>query len=79
EQIIAEESGICGVNELLTMHFGPQEILLNVSIDFSDKLTSGEVQDRVSALEHSIKDRYPDIKRVFIEAQRTHESTGAQQ
>ncbi|WP_380058945.1 cation diffusion facilitator family transporter (plasmid) [Falsihalocynthiibacter sp. SS001] len=78
EQIIKKESGIRGVNELLTMHFGPQEILLNVSIDFSDKLSSGEVQDRVSSLEHNIKTAYPSITRVFIEAQRTNDSAGEQ-
>jgi hypothetical protein len=59
------------VNELLTMHFGPHDILLNVSLDFSDRLSSAEVEKNVSALELQIKTRFPDIKRIFIEAQRS--------
>ncbi len=71
ERIIGEEAGIVQLNELLTMHFGPNDILLNVSLDFADRLSSVEVEDHVSALERRIKKRFPDIKRVFIEAQRS--------
>jgi len=71
ERIISDNNGTCRLNELLTMHFGPHEILLNVSLDFEDRLTSAEVEVAVSSMEHKIKTRLPDIKRVFIEAQRS--------
>ncbi len=71
ERIIAEEPETYRLNELLTMHFGPNDILLNVSLDFSDRLSSAEVENAVSTLERRIKTRFPDIKRVFIEAQRS--------
>ena len=71
ERIIGEEADIVRLNELLTMHFGPNDILLNVSLDFADRLSSVEVESHVSALEERIKKRFPDIKRVFIEAQRS--------
>lgn len=75
ERIIAESSDLYRVNELLTMHFGPHDILLNVSLNFADRLSSTEVQNNVSALEQRIKKRFPSVKRVFIEAQ--HASTPA--
>lgn len=59
------------MNELLTMHFGPHDILLNVSLDFADRLSSAEVEKNVTAPERRIKMRFPDIKRIFIEAQRS--------
>ncbi len=71
ERIITGEPDVRRVNELLTMHFGPHDILLNVSLDFSDRLSSAEVEKNVSALELQIKTRFPDIKRIFIEAQRS--------
>jgi cation diffusion facilitator family transporter len=71
ERMIAEDPDIYRLNELLTMHFGPHDILLNVSLDFSDRLSSAEVEKNVSALELQIKTRFPDIKRIFIEAQRS--------
>lgn len=69
ERIIAEESDIYRLNELLTMHFGPHDILLNDSLIFADRLSSTEVENSVSLLEQRIKKRFPDVKRIFIEAQ----------
>ncbi len=41
EKLIAAQSSVCHLNALLTVHFGPPEILLNISVDFADALTSG--------------------------------------
>ena len=68
-QIIDESQGIKHVNEVLTLHLGPEDILLNVSLDFEDNLSSGEVEEAISALESRIKGMFPEIRRVFIEAQ----------
>ena len=68
-EIIDRRPGILRINELLTMHLSPQDILLNLSIDFKDQLSSQEVEREVSQMEREIKEKYPEIKRVFIEAQ----------
>jgi divalent metal cation (Fe/Co/Zn/Cd) transporter len=67
--VVREQRGILQVNELLTMHFGPDDVLLNLSIDFADSLSSADVEAEISAMESRIKERFPEIKRVFIEAQ----------
>lgn len=69
EEIVAAQPGILGVNELLTMHFGPDDVLLNVSLDFADGLASEEVERAISRMEEQIKQSFPEIRRVFIEAQ----------
>ncbi len=69
DEIIARQPGILRVNEMLTMHLSPQDVLLNLSIDFRDHLTSQEVEGEVSQMELEIKESYPEIRRVFIEAQ----------
>ena len=69
KQIINESQGIKHVNEVLTLHLGPEDILLNVSLDFEDDLSSGEVEEAISNLESRIKQMFPEIRRVFIEAQ----------
>ncbi|MBT6093759.1 MAG: cation transporter [Rhodospirillaceae bacterium] len=67
---IAEaRDGVKAVNELLTMHLGPDDILVNLSLDFDDGIRSESVEAAISALEAAIKDSYPEVKRVFIEAQ----------
>jgi len=69
KQIINESQGIKHVNEVLTLHLGPEDVLLNVSLDFEDDLSSGEVEEAISILESRIKQMFPEIRRVFIEAQ----------
>ncbi|MCF8467293.1 MAG: cation diffusion facilitator family transporter [Sneathiella sp.] len=67
--IVRENGRIVSLNELLTMHLGPNDILVNASLDFADDLTSTEVEEAISAFERLIKEKFPDVKRVFIEAQ----------
>lgn len=69
EQIVSGKAGIERVNELLTMHLGPQDVLLTLSLDFKDNLSSGQVESAISELETAIKSAFPEITRVFIEAQ----------
>ena len=67
--LISEQPEILRVNELLTMHFGPKDILLNLSVDFDDRFSSAEAENAITRMEADIKARYPEITRVFIEAQ----------
>lgn len=68
-QIIDDCPGIKHVNEVLTLHLGAQDVLLTISLDFEDNLSSGDVEEAISALESRIKGIFPEIRRVFIEAQ----------
>ena len=58
------------VNEVLTMHMGPDFILANISVDFDDSITAKQVEADIAAIDRSIKQEYPQIKRVFIEAEK---------
>ena len=68
-KIVNDHDGIISINELLTMHFGPRDILLNLSIDFVDGISASEVESSISEMEAEIKSKHPEITRVFIEAQ----------
>jgi len=65
------QEGVDSVNEVLTMHLGPEDILANLSLDFSDGLSATQVEAATSRLEQAIKAEHPHIKRIFIEAQST--------
>ena len=70
-QVLGAQSAIERVNEVLSMHQGPEDILVNVSVEFRDGLALGEVERHTSAIEREIKSRIPGAKRIFIEAQTT--------
>jgi len=57
------------VNEVLTLHMGPEYILVNVSLDFSDQCTVESIEDAVDKLDHAIKKDWPLVKKVFVEAE----------
>jgi len=62
-------TGVERVNELLTMHFGPQDVLVALSLDFTNTLRATGVEATVSAIERAIKASHPQVTRVFVEAQ----------
>ncbi len=57
------------LNEVRTLHRGPNDVLLALSVDFEDNLTAGKVEDAIYQLETAIKQRFPIVRRLFIEVQ----------
>ena len=61
--------GVARVNEVLTMHLGPGDILVNLSLDFEPYLSAGDIEDAVTEIERDIRSRHDEVKRIFVEAQ----------
>ena len=61
--------GVIAMNELRTLHQGPEDVLLAVSVDFDDAMTAGEVEESIYRLEVAVKRQYPIVTRIFIEVQ----------
>ncbi|MFW0777260.1 MAG: cation diffusion facilitator family transporter [Rickettsiales bacterium] len=57
------------VNEVLTVHFGPDDVLVTVSLDFQNRYSAEEIEQTVTDIEQKIKTRFPIIRRIFIESQ----------
>jgi cation diffusion facilitator family transporter len=77
-RIAASHSGVVGVNEVLTMHFSPMDVLAVLSLDFENALTADDVEIAVSGIEQQIKREYPVVRRIFVEAQSREEHLRAQ-
>ena len=67
--IAAAEPSVLRPNEILTMHFGPQDVLVALSLHFVDTDTAAEVENAVTRIERRIKIAHPEVTRVFVEAQ----------
>lgn len=68
-EIILQYDGIDTINEVLTMHMGPDFVLVNISIDFRDDIPAGSLEDMIAKMDTEIKQRFPTVKRVFVEAE----------
>ncbi len=69
QQLAAENDAVERVFRPLTMHFGPQEILLNLDIEFRAHLGAEELAHAVDRLEKAIREKHPEVRRIFIEAE----------
>jgi len=69
EILIADER-ILTVNEVATLHMGPEFIMTTISADFIDALPAEQLEAAVTDLNKQIKAIDTRIQRVFIEAER---------
>lgn len=59
--IVKDSPHVEHVNEVLTMHMGPRYILVNLSVDFADQVTSAEMEHAIAGLDSLIKQASPDV------------------
>ncbi|MGE5430326.1 MAG: cation diffusion facilitator family transporter [Syntrophomonadaceae bacterium] len=55
-------------DKVLTMHIGPDEILLNMEIRFNKDVLLTELPEVISRLENKITSCCPEVQQIFIEA-----------
>lgn len=68
-QMISDLPEVSGVNEVLTLHMGPEFVLVTISADFEDNLPVGNIEKVIQQIDIRIKQKHPLVKRVFIEAE----------
>jgi cation diffusion facilitator family transporter len=68
-RIIGGSDCVERVNEVLTMHMGPEYILVNISMEFRDELATGQLERAIATMDRDIKKAFPEVRRVFIEAE----------
>jgi len=70
---ILAHPNVCGVEELLTMHLAPKQILINAHVSFRDDLATGDIERAINEIEQSIKRAEPMVDMIFMETARRSE------
>ena len=73
DELLATHDSVSAVNEVATLHMGPEFIVVTVSIDVNDALAGGQIEKTVTRLTRQIKATDPRIQRVFIEMERSED------
>jgi len=60
---------VVAVAELLTMHMGPDDILVNMDLNLKGGLTTAHVEDAIDRIEDEIRKAVPQARRIFIECE----------
>lgn len=67
--LVENDSAIQRVRRMLTMQFGPDQILINMDIQFQANLSNAQVIAAVDRVEEAIRTQYPQAHDIFIEAE----------
>jgi cation diffusion facilitator family transporter len=50
-----------------TMHLGPEEALVALKIEFSETMSTHEIEDAIDQIEKQLRDAMPHLRRIWIE------------
>jgi cation diffusion facilitator family transporter len=69
ERIAADDPAVVAVGHALTMHLGPDEVLLNLGIEFAPDTPAGDIHAAVHRIEERIIAKYPEVTRIYLEVE----------
>ncbi len=65
---VERDVNVEGVRNILTMHLGPSELLLNLDVQFVPELGFPEIAKAIERLEEAIRGHHSEVRQIFIEA-----------
>jgi cation diffusion facilitator family transporter len=68
KRIARDDPAVLGVPRVLTVHFGPNEILVNMDVQFGPGISASDVEVAIVRLERAIREKIPGVKHIFVEA-----------
>jgi divalent metal cation (Fe/Co/Zn/Cd) transporter len=67
--IALADPAVTGLGVVLTMHLGPDDVLLNIEVQFTPGLPAEDIHAAVHRIEDRINEPYPEVSRIFIEVE----------
>jgi cation diffusion facilitator family transporter len=67
-ELVRVVDGVDGVTQMLTLHLGPEVVILALKIAFRPTLSVREVEDVTNQMEKVIRGAMPQMRKIFIEA-----------
>lgn len=74
------EQSVDGANDVFAVHLAPEQILVALSLEFSDELRTPQIEAAVIRLEERIREKHPEVISLFVKPQtrRTFEKMRAE-
>jgi len=67
--ILEEEKRVIVFQRPLSLYFGPNQVLINLDVNFADNLTSDDIEETIDRIESKIKAALPVVNRIYVEAE----------
>jgi cation diffusion facilitator family transporter len=66
-EIIESTHGIDDLHELLTMHLGPDNLIVAARVSLADALSADDAEDLADRVDRRLSDQVPEVSHVFID------------
>lgn len=74
-EIVRATEGVEAVTQLLTMHLGPDTIVLALKVRFPPRSTLEEIERITDDIEERVRRELPAMKKIFVEADSDYDAT----
>ena len=68
-RIVRADEGVTDVERMMTLHMGPNTLVLNMDLRFEEALDAEDVAAAIDRVERKIRETHPEVRFVFIEAE----------
>jgi cation diffusion facilitator family transporter len=68
-RIASADPDVARAGRVLAVHFGPHEIVAQLELVFDPRLRAEEVAKTIDRLQRALRERYPDLKSISVEAE----------
>jgi cation diffusion facilitator family transporter len=65
----ARHSGVCSVNDVITVHLGPHDVIAMMNLDFEDDLPLSEVERTIEDIEQVVSVEFPEVRWFYVRPQ----------
>ena len=64
--LVERQAAVCEIAELMTLHMGPEYVLVNLRVRFADNMLVQDIEEVTFYLERQIQECLPIAKRVYV-------------
>ncbi|MCA9794307.1 MAG: cation transporter [Candidatus Eremiobacteraeota bacterium] len=68
-EVVSQDERVADCRNVLTMHFGPDEVLLNLDVAFKQHDSVQEVAETIDRLKEKVRREYDGFSRIFLETE----------
>jgi divalent metal cation (Fe/Co/Zn/Cd) transporter len=67
-RLTKEDPSVCRVGHALSVQLGPDEVQLNLDVEFRRDIAGSDLPAAIQRLEARIRAAHPEVTRLFVEA-----------
>ena len=68
-RIASSDAAVTAVDDPVTIHYGPNTVVLNLDIEFDDALSVDEIEGAIDRMQQLIRREHPEVKHIYLNAE----------